>query len=369
MDPVRLALDVGPLYGHRTGVGVAVAELHAALASHPGVDTYPYLLSFRTRPDPPTRRLPLPAAVAHRLWARADRPRVDRWLSPAEVVHGTNYVVPPSRLAQIVSVYDCWFLAHPEQASAAVRRSAAVLRRAAARGAWIHASSAATADRVRELLATDRVAVVHLGPLAVPAVRARPASAGWTRPLDGRPFLLALGTIERRKNVPALVEAFGRARSRIDGAALVLAGAPGDDQPAVEQALAELPPDVRDDVFTPGAVDSATKSWLLHHAAAVAYPSLDEGFGFPVLEAQAAGRPVVATRAGSIPEVAGDGAELVPLDDPDALAGALVRVIDDDARCRELVAAGRANLARFSWAATASGLVRLYRRLRDEGAP
>jgi len=121
-------------------------------------------------------------------------------------------------------------------------------------------------------------------------------------------------------------------------------------------------------VFTPGAVDGATKSWLLHHAAAVAYPSLDEGFGFPILEAQAAGRPVVATRAGSIPEVAGDGAELVPLGDQDALAGALVRVVDDDVRSRQLVAAGTANLARFSWTATANELVRIYRRLRDEGA-
>ena len=121
-------------------------------------------------------------------------------------------------------------------------------------------------------------------------------------------------------------------------------------------------------MLVPGVVDAATKSWLLHHAAAVAYPSLDEGFGFPILEAQAAGRPVVATCAGSIPEVAGDGAELVPVGDPDALAGALVRVLGDDDRRRSLVAAGSANVARFSWSATAANLVRLYRRLREESS-
>jgi glycosyltransferase involved in cell wall biosynthesis len=368
MDPVRLALDVGPLYGHRTGVGAAVAELSAALASHPEVHPYPYLLSFRTRPDPPARRLPLPAAAAHRLWARADWPRVDRWLAPAQVVHGTNYVVPPSRLPRLVSVYDCWFLAHPGQASPPVRRAAAVLRRAVSRGAWVHASSEATAQRVRDLLGTDRVTVAHLGALPVPPPANRPAGATWTRSLDGRPFVLALGTIERRKNLPALVDAFSRAAPQLDGAALVLAGAPGDDQPALDRAVAAVPQRVRDDIFTPGPVDDATKSWLLHHAAAIAYPSLDEGFGFPILEAQAAGRPVVATRAGSIPEIAGDGAELVPLGDADALAGALVRVVDDDARSQELVAAGRANLARFSWMTTATELVWLYRRLRDEGS-
>ena len=368
MDPVRLAFDVGPLYGHRTGVGAAVAELAAALAADPDVEPHPYLLSFRTRPEPSTRRLPLPAGLAHRLWAHADWPRVDRWLAPAEVVHGTNYVVPPSRLPQVVSVYDCWFLANPGLASPAVRRAAAVLRRAAAHGAWVHASSAATADQVRDLLGTERVAVIHLGAIPVPPAPALPASAAWARALDGRAFVLAIGTTERRKNLPALVEAFGRAAPALDGAVLVLAGAPGDDTPAVAAALAALPPESRDHVLAPGAVDTATKSWLLHHAAAVAYPSLDEGFGFPILEAQAAGRPVVATRAGSIPEVAGDGAELVPLGDTDALAGALVRVLGDDDRRRALVAAGTANVARFSWTATAANLVRLYRRLRDEGS-
>ena len=81
-----------------------------------------------------------------------------------------------------------------------------------------------------------------------------------------------------------------------------------------------------------GPVDEDTKAWLLHHATALAYPSLDEGFGFPILEAQSVGVPVVATRAGSIPEVAGGGAELVPLGDVDALAGALARVVDDEDR-------------------------------------
>jgi glycosyltransferase involved in cell wall biosynthesis len=369
MDPVRLALDVGPLYGHRTGVGAAVAGLAAALANDPGVEVHPYLLSFRTRPEPPARRLPLPAALAHRLWARWDRPRVDRWLAPAQIVHGTNYVVPPSRLPRLVSVYDCWFLANPGEASPAVRRAGAVLRRATANGAWIHASSAATADRVRELLGTEQVVVVHLGPLPVPTETELPASAAWARLLDRRPFVLSLGTIERRKNLPALVRAFGQAAAHLDGAALVLAGAPGDDAAALDDARATLSPGLRDDVVVPGPVDAATKSWLLHHAAVVAYPSLDEGFGFPILEAQGADKPVVATRAGSIPEVAGDGAELVPLGDPDALAAALVRVLGDDDRRQALVAAGRANLARFSWTATAADLIRLYNRLRDEAGP
>jgi glycosyltransferase involved in cell wall biosynthesis len=357
MDPVRIALDVGPLHGHRTGIGVAVAELVTALGAHEGVALRRYVLSFRSRPAPPTRRLPLPAALAHHLWSRTDHPRVDRWLGDAEVVHGTNYVVPPSRLPAVVSVYDCWFLDHRAEASPAVRRSGDVLRRRVRDGATVHASSQATADRVRDLLGTDRVEVVHLGPLAVDPPPA-------TAPVDpdGRPFVLALGTIERRKNLPALVRAFAAAGA--EGARLVIAGAPGDDSSAVDAAVDALAPPARATVERLGPVDAAAKAWLLHHARVLAYPSLDEGFGFPLLEAQSIGLPIVATRAGSIPEVAGDGAELVPLGDTDALAAALTTVLADDDRRTELVAAGRANVARFSWSATADALVGVYERLR-----
>jgi glycosyltransferase involved in cell wall biosynthesis len=364
MDPVRIALDVGSLYGHRTGVGAAVAELAVALDHRDDVEVTPYVLSFRSRPAPPVRKLPLPAAVAHRLWSIGDVPRVDRWVGPAEVVHGTNYVVPPTRRPAIASVYDCWFLRHPAHASPDVRRAGEVLRRRARAGVTIHASSQATADIARELLGARRVEVVHLGPLAVPDTP--PAEAPrWAGAIG--PFVLAIGTIERRKNVPALVAAFG-AIGAAEGASLVLAGAPGDDSHAVEAAVAALPAASRARVVRPGPVDDATKSWLLHHARLLAYPSLDEGFGFPILEAQAIGLPIVATCAGSIPEVAGGGAELVPVGDGDALAAALRRVLTDDDRRRQLVTAGQVNVARFSWSATAEEMVRLYRQVREEGA-
>ncbi len=363
MNPVRLAFDIGPLHGHRTGIGAAVAALAGALAARDDVEVEPYLLSFRARPTPPTRRLPIPAAAAHRLWAIGDRPRLDRWLDGTDVVHGTNYVVPPTSRPAVVSVYDCWFLRHPELAAPSVRRAGAVLRRRVARGAVVHASSEATARSVRELLGTERVEVVHLGPLDVDAPPSHPPS-GWAAALEHIPYVLSVGTIERRKNTPGLVRAFGRADLPAP-VALVVAGAPGDDAAALEAAVEALPGAVRDRVVRPGAVDPPTKAWLLHHAAVVAYPSLDEGFGFPILEAQQVGVPVVATAAGSIPEVAGAGAAIVAPGDEDALAAALADVVDDDDRRRALVAAGHANRARFSWSATADAMVELYRRLTE----
>lgn len=357
-DAVRVAFDTGPLYGARTGIGFAVDAMQQHLVNRSDVEVQPYLVSYRAVPSAGTTRLPLPAALAHRLWSRGSHPRVDRWLASAQVVHGTNYVVPPSGLPTVVSVYDCWFLQHRADSTPAVRRAGDVLRAAVRRGAWVHTSSNATADAVRALLHTDRVRTVYLGPLPLPDPS--PCDHPVVTTLAGAPFIVAIGTLERRKNLPLLVEAFGALDA--PSVHLVIAGGAGDDTPTVEAAVARLPIGLRSRVHVVGRVDSTTRAWLLRHAAVLAYPSLDEGFGFPLLDAMQAGTPVVASSAGSLPEVAGDAALLVAVDDLDGLAGALHRAITDDTVRRHLIDAGAQQWQRFSWHRCAEELVQLYRQ-------
>ncbi len=171
--------------------------------------------------------------------------------------------------------------------------------------------------------------------------------------------------MERRKNLPTLVDAFGRLAREHSTVRLVIAGAAGNDVSAVDRAIARLPPGAAERVVRTGTVDAATKRWLLDHARALAYPSLDEGFGFPILEAQQAGTPVVASTAGSIPQVAGAAALLSPARDAEALAANLYWIVTNDEMHAKLIRRGTANVARFSWAATAETYHTMYREFAD----
>lgn len=360
---IRVAIDVGATHGRLTGIGNAVAWTLDSLRARDDIELIPYLTSARARLRAGERRVPMPAAAALQLWARRSPP-MDRWLGGPDVVHGTNYVVPPTRAPRVVSVYDCWFLEHPEDAEPDVRRAATVLRRAVADGAHVVTSSGATTRRARELLDTDRVRTVLLGPPPPDATPVGDAPANLPE-LDDRPFILAVSTIERRKNLPTLVDAFGRVAREHDAVRLVIAGAAGNDVAAVDRAIARLPHGVSSRVVRTGVVDAATKRWLLHHARTLAYPSLDEGFGFPILEAQQVGTPVVASTAGSIPQVAGAAALLSPARDAEALAANLFWVISNDDMHAKLVRRGHHNVERFSWEATATGFATIYRELAE----
>jgi glycosyltransferase involved in cell wall biosynthesis len=240
-----------------------------------------------------------------------------------------------------------------------------VLRRSVATGAVVHASSHATAEAVRELMPGATVAVVPLGALPVPDSNGVRLQGTVLAPVVGTDFILTIGTIERRKNLPALVRAFAAVSAAHREVHLVIAGGDGDDRPALDRAIAHLDPSAARRVVLTGRVDDPTKGWLLRNASVLAYPSLDEGFGFPLLDAMQVGVPVVASDAGSIPEVAGDAALLGPAGDVDGLADRLGLVLRDSGVRQRLVSAGTARVGQHAWTATERGLLDLYRQLSD----
>jgi glycosyltransferase involved in cell wall biosynthesis len=358
---LRVAVDVTPLLGVRTGVYQCVEHLLGALPeAAPDIEVVPYVLSraARTRlADLPegTRLLPVPAGVAIRSWGFVDQPRVDAAFDDVDVVHGTNFVVPPTRKPSSVTVHDAYCLVHPDECDPSVRPFDRVVRRAVARGAWLHVSTRSIEYQMLALYGAERIARV---PFGVPAV---PPAGDLPDTVTG-PYILAINTIEHRKRHEHLVRAFRSVAAWDPELQLVIAGADGNAKDAVLKAIKALPEDVGRRVVLTGPVDSPTRGALIRRATVLAYPSSDEGFGFPVLEAMTAGVPVVASRVGGLPEVTSGAALLVPVeDDPGALVEALRRVVTDGALRARLRRRGRARVEAFSWEQHAVGMAELWR--------
>jgi glycosyltransferase involved in cell wall biosynthesis len=298
------------------------------------------------------------------MWAHRDAPPLEWFTGATDVVHGTNFLVPPTRrAAAVVSVHDLTPLHHPELCNEATLAYPGLIRRAVGRGAWVHTDSAFVAGEVLEAFGPDpsRVRVVNPGIPVLPVPAEADTDAVLRRLLpDGlRRFCLSIGTAEPRKDLPGLVGAFDAVAERQRDVALVLAGPPGWGEQALEAAIERAAS--RDRIARTGWVTQADLAALLARATVLAYPSLYEGFGFPPLQAMQAGVPVVATRAGSLPEVLGTAAVLVEPGDHDGLVDALGRCLGDEEERGRLIAAGTEWSARYSWERCGEGLETLYR--------
>jgi glycosyltransferase involved in cell wall biosynthesis len=301
------------------------------------------------------------------LWEQAALPLLARQ-SRLDLLHGAVNISPAiAPCPTVVTVHDLSFMRYPQAfppmqrayLHSQVRRSVAAARR-------VIAVSQATKQDVVDLFGAppDRIDVVYNGvdasfcPAPAAEVEAFRRRAG----LPER-FILHLGTLEPRKNLVRLVQAFARVRAQDTGqpsVKLVLAGGKGWDYDAVFAEVSRQ--GLEQEVLFPGYVRDEELAWWYRAAALFVYPSLLEGFGLPVLEAMACGAPTVTSNLSSLPEVAGDAALLVDPTSVDALVEALLRLLADADLARELRGRGLAQAARFPWRRTAAETAAVYRR-------
>jgi len=384
---LAVSLDVSAVPAHPAGAGRYTLELARALLRR---DDVALTLIARRADGERWRALrstdgPAPPVVGP--WAPDLRPSRLVWeqvglpgrlrRAAVAVHHGPHYTMPErSPVPVVVTIHDCTFFDHPEwheRTKVLVFRRA--IRVAARRAAVIVCVSRTTAERLHAVVDV-RVPVV-VAPHGVDHARFTPTepvpgadgSALGRLGLDpGRPLVTFIGTMEPRKGVADLVRAFDRVAGSQPDVQLVLAGQPGWGADGVEQALARAAH--ADRVVRTGYVPDDTVPALLRASAVVVYPSLEEGYGLPALEALACGAPLITTSGTAMEEVAGPAAVLVPPGRPDQLAEALAAALGEPAgsvgpaRRRVLglqIAAGR------TWAASAERHVEAYRRAAGQG--
>ncbi len=363
---MHVLLDYRPALRDRSGVGEYVHELAAALA-----DTAPqghrvdlFTSSWKDRPDPQLaidsagivhdRRVPV--RVLNWLWHRAGIPRVERLVpGPFDVVHAAHPLLIPSRAAGIVTIHDLDFLDHPERTRAEVRRDYGDRVRAHARRAdGVLTSSDHSLRRIVDALAIPEGHVV-----VAPAGPPRWTWGGRRTPRNPRGYVLFVGTLEPRKNLGTLLDAYASLRAREpDLPRLRVAGRAPASAAAWLQQMADPP--LAGFVDYLGYVPDGERRALFEGASLLVVPSWHEGFGLPALEAMALGVPVVTSNRGALPEVVGDAGLLVAPDQPGAIADAIRRMLGDEGLAQTCVTRGLARVAALSWSASARTVWALY---------
>jgi glycosyltransferase involved in cell wall biosynthesis len=369
---LKLAFDATTLAGRISGVGYYTARLLQSLAGGAGAGLVERVVVLSNR------EVPLPAGGAlepytrrrfpvRSVWMQLVLPSVLREVQP-DLVHFTNYLSPlVMRFPYVVSFHDMTLSLFPEMHTLRKRVLTSSLIPWVARGARrILTPSEATRVDVIRLLKLDpgRVRVV---PYAV-AESFRPASEGPARLTTvygvRPPYFLYVGTIEPRKNLARTLRAFARVAASLPEHQLVLVGDLGWKY---EEVLAEARrPELHGRVLLPGYVPEQDLPVLYSHAVAFVYPSLYEGFGFPVVEAMACGAPVLTSRSSSLTEIAEGAAVLVDPLSETGLADALVSLATDASLSQRLRAEGLLRAATFTWERTARETVQVYREVYEE---
>ena len=360
---MRVLVDAHMLGQQETGNETYVRGLLSGLASLEGVVVAAAVdPGFRpdTRDPSSTTWLPLTTGSSWRRLA-GDLGRLARsWR--ADVLHATY--VAPYRVPcpMVVSVHDVSFKRYPEFFSWRDRLLfSSLLPASLRRAAGILTLSSHSRDELRQFYPGLR-APIHVVPGA-PGHLFRPVSAAaadsaLVRHGLRRPFLLAVGSVQPRKNLVRLVEAYSVIRRTHPDVQLVIVGPGGFRSAWVQRTIVDR--GLSESIRLLGYVSEEDLVALYNAAIALVYPSVYEGFGLPVVEAMACGRPVIASNTSSLPEVAGDAALLIDPLDVSALHAAMERLLTEPSVTQELGERALVQAARFSWPRTASAAVSAY---------
>lgn len=369
----RIAIDYTSAIQQRAGIGRYTRHLITALAALDHTTRY-VLFSAGRDPLPPAwpanftrRELPISDRYLSIIWQRLRLPLpVELFTGQVDVYHSPDFVLPPFiRARKVLTVHDLSFIRYPECSSPALLQYLVHFVPPSVRRAdYLLADSLSTKHDLIDLLGIpeERVTVVYAGydPRFHPQPQAKDRAVHEQYGINGH-YILALGTLQPRKNFTTLIRAYNLlVHEHHIPHKLVIGGGKGwlyDDIFATVQELG-----LGERVVFPGFVADEHLPALYRGADLFAFPSLYEGFGIPVLEAMGCGTPVVTSNTSSLPEVAGDAAICVDPQDSAALADAIWHALSDDTLRQTLRQRGLERVKLFTWEKAAIALLEVYRR-------
>lgn len=361
---MRIVIDYRPALRARTGVGEYIHQAIRALAQNDADQITLFSSSWSDRPEADlTTALPnvrvidqrIPVRALNLAWHRLGWPPVEAVAGGEyDIAHSPHPLLLPSRTAaQLVTIHDLHFMTHPERTTREIRRDYPTLAGMHARRAdRIIVSSRFAAGEVQRTfnIEAEQIAVCPAG---------APDWAGGTPGGDPDGYILFIGTLDARKNIGGLLQAYGQLLARSSRAPrLVIAGGTAPDAaPWLEEMAA---PPLAGHVEYLGYVAADRRQSLFRGARLFVLPSFEEGFGLPALEAMAAGVPVLASNRGALPEVVGSAGWLVDPEDTGALSAGIERITTDAALRDHLSRLGVERAREFSWKQTATAIRRAY---------
>ena len=372
----RIAIDYTPAYQQGGGIGRYVRELTAALATEDTTSDYRLFASgadSKSLPHLPgknftwkTTRLS-PGWLA-RIWHRLHIPlSVNRFVGNVDLYHATDFVLPPttSDTKTLLTVHDLSFIHTPETASPQLK---AYLERvvplSVRKATHILADSQATKNDLIDFYQTPsaKITVLHGGVSAHFKRINNPQQLNNVREkyqLGKQPYIFSVGTVQPRKNYSRVIKAITNLHQQGYDIKFVIAGGKGWLQDTIYQTIQET--QMREHIKFTGFADDEDLPALYSEALCTAFPSLYEGFGFPVLESMACGTPVITSNISSLPEVAGDAALLVNPLNIEEITNSLKQMIDDSSLRAQLMEKGYQRVKKFTWQQSAQQLKLVYK--------
>lgn len=371
---MKVALELQPCCGSRSGIGAYTYELTKRLRNQSDLEFYGNIFNFAGKNDnsqalqgitiPIHENRLFPYGIYRRIWDIAPISYNRLFPDQTDLTIFFNFIIPPRISGHVMTVvHDMTYLRYPETMDKKnLRRIEKGIQYSIERSNRILTISAFSKGEIAELLGVPRekISVIYPAPSLHPEI----ADFGeccqkWD---IRRPYLLYVGTIEPRKNLARLLRAFALSKEMYHiPHHLVLAGGRGWRDEEILQTVKEI--SCKEDVIFTGYVSAVEKNTLYQNAAAFLFPSLYEGFGIPPLEAMSFGCPVICANAASLLEVVGDAAELVDPLEVEGIASGIWRVLSDEIYVRNLVEKGRLQAKKYTWDASANRLMEICREI------